>query len=803
MAAELPLRGVRVVDQSDEKGELAARLLGDLGADVLHVEPPGGGVSRRLGPFVGTESLFFAVRNANKRGVILDLDVTEDAAELLRLLEGADIWIETTRPGYLASQGLGPAEVLESIPHLVIASLTDFGQTGPYRDYEATDPVMIAMSWMLFRAGVPELPPVLPPGSLAYDIAGISTAFAALAGYLQRLRTGTGQHIDVSVMEAVAQTTDWGVAGYSVIERLGTPYSEIRSGGGQIYPIVRCGDGFVRPATVSTSEWMKLRDWLGDPEALRDDRLLTAAGRVGLYAELIEPLLADWFQDRAMIEIAEEGQRRKVPVTPVLPPSDVLSAPHYQALGSFVQADVAPGASGPVASGFYVVDGAHVGFRTPAPALKISSRSEWSTDRRPRMADKPGLTSHQHAAPFSGVRVLDFGVAGAAPEIARLLGEYGADVIRVESARRPDVFRQMALSGISPMFASSNRTKRSFGVDFEHPTGVELIKRLVATANVVVENLAPGTLDRLGLGWEALTAVNRRLVMVSSQMMGSAGPWKEWRGYGANTQPLSGMTHLWSYPDSPEPVGSNVAFPDHVVGRLGAVAAAAYIAARDPEAAGCHIEIVQAEVALNLLADLFLKEGLEPGSVQPVGNRSERGAPSGIYPCRGEQRWCAITCRTDQEWRSLRRAMGEPAWAQDAALDTAEGRQAHCDDLDEQLSAWTAQRLDREVMHGLQALGIPCGAMLTMCDQTQDPHLRERGYLLHIEQPGVGPMLLEGAAFHSESMAGPITHPAPFLGQHTREIGSELLDLGNKELNELIADGVLMEWQDSQCTQGG
>jgi crotonobetainyl-CoA:carnitine CoA-transferase CaiB-like acyl-CoA transferase len=240
-----------------------------------------------------------------------------------------------------------------------------------------------------------------------------------------------------------------------------------------------------------------------------------------------------------------------------------------------------------------------------------------------------------------------------------------------------------------------------------------------------------------------------------------------------------------------------------VVGRLGAVAAAAYIAARDPEAAGCHIEIVQAEVALNLLADLFLKEGMEPGSVQPVGNRSERGAPSGIYPCRGEQRWCAITCRTDQEWRSLRRAMGEPAWAQDAALDTAEGRQAHCDDLDKQLSAWTAQRLDREVMHGLQALGIPCGAMLTMCDQTQDPHLRERGYLLHIEQPGVGPMLLEGAAFHSESMAGPITHPAPFLGQHTREIGSELLGLGNKELNELIADGVLMEWQDSQCTQGG
>ncbi|MDZ7678521.1 MAG: CoA transferase [Acidimicrobiales bacterium] len=624
MNGTLPLEGLRVVDSADEKAEMAGRLLADLGADVIRVEPPGGAVSRRLPPFHGEESLYFAVRNTNKRSVEIDPHSETGRERLLGLLEGADIWLETSRPGEWAAIGLDPPELSRRFPQLVITSISDFGATGPYRDMSGTDPVLVSLSWMLFKAGVPELPPVLPPGALAYDIAGITGAFAALAGYRQRLHSGRGQCIDLSVMESVAQTTDWGLANVSPS---GAPpaMSEVRNGAGPIYPIVRCADGWIRPSVVTVAEWRKLRAWLGEPEELQDESFDTTTGRYMAFETVLRPIYERFFSQLSMIEACEEGQRRRIPVTPLLPPNRVLEAPQYRALESFVDIEIGSGDRGRIASGFYLVDGERVGVREPAPAPASRDDSpQWQSRAEPVVVSP---SRDGDAGPFSGLRVLDFGVAGAAPEIARLLGEYGADVIRIESPRRPDLFRQLGgPSGVSAVFASSNRTKRSFGVDFTEPEGVEAVMELVGSADVVVENLPPDTLARWGLGPEVMRAANPNLLVISSQTMGLRGPWREWRGYGANTQPVGGMTALWSLPDHDEPVASNVAFPDHVVGRLGAVAATAYLIGRERSGRGVHVEIAQAEVCLNILADLFLKESLEPGSVGPRGNRSERGA---------------------------------------------------------------------------------------------------------------------------------------------------------------------------------
>lgn len=784
---ELPLTGVRVVDMADERAELAGRLLADLGADVVRVEPPGGGRSRRLPPFHGDESLYFAARNTNKRGASLDVGVPADRERLLELLGAADVWIETTSPGELAGLGLDPARVSCRHPDLVVASITDFGQTGPYRDHVATDPVMVAMSWMLFRAGVPDLPPVLPPGAIAHDVAGITGAFAVLAGLLQRRRGGAAPHLDVSVIEAVQQTTDWGLASFSFVDRARPgSYAQTRSGGGQIYPIVPCRDGWVRPSIVTRAEWRKMRAWLGEPEALQDEHWDQTAARVEIYHDVIEPLLVEHFADMTMTDAAEEGQRRRIPITPLLRPADVLAADHYRESGTFVDGEVAPGVTGAVASGFFLVDGERVGYRRPAPAL-ADGPVAWAGERVPSSVETDDDISR---GPFTGIRVLDFGVAGAAPEIARLLGEYGADVIRVESPRRPDLFRQLGgPTGMSPVFASSSRTKRSFGVDFEHPDAIDLVKALVASADIVVENLPPGSMDGFGLGWDELRRVNPSLVMISSQTMGTRGPWKEWRGYGANTQPPGGMTYLWSFPDAPAPVASNVAFPDHVVGRLGATVAAALLLGR--ERRGVHVEIVQAEVAINLLADLYLRESLAPGSVGPAGNRSERGAPWGVYPCAGEQRWCVITCRDDDDWRRLRAALGDPAWAVDPALDHVDGRRAHHDEIDERIAEWSSTRPDAEVMAVLQAAGVPAGKMMYVGDVPTDPHLVDRGYPLPLDQTGLGPILVEGPGFHGDPMSGPITTPAPLLGEHTCEIAGELLGLETDEIERLIDAGAL------------
>ena len=249
--------------------------------------------------------------------------------------------------------------------------MTDFGQTGPYRDYVATDPVMVGLAWMLFRAGVPELPPVLPPGAFAYDIAGVMAAFAALTGFVHRCRTGRGQRIDLSVMEAVAQTTDWGLAGYSVMERQGVSgMSQVRSGGGPIYPIVPCADGWVRPSMVSVAEWRKMREWLGDPPELDDEAFDQTVGRIAVYDTLIRPRLVELFADLTMVEASEEGQRRRIPITPLLRPADVLTVPHYREIGTFADVEIAPGVRGPVASGFYIVDGERWGPRRTSDARR-------------------------------------------------------------------------------------------------------------------------------------------------------------------------------------------------------------------------------------------------------------------------------------------------------------------------------------------------------------------------------------------------------------------------------------------------
>lgn len=789
-----PLAGLRVLDMAEEKGELIGRLLADLGADVVRVEPPGGAPTRAMPPMRDGTSLWFEVRNTNKRSVVADLRAAEDVTRVERLLAGADVWIETTRPGTLAAVGLDPSEVAERFGHLVVLSVTDFGLTGPYRDYEATDPVMSAMAWMLFRAGVPELPPVLPPGSLPYDMVCAGAALAALTAYLDRCNTGRGQHIDMSVMEAVAQLTDWGLTSYSVIRKLGL-YGEVRDGGGKVYPVIPCADGFVRPAMVTVGEWRKLRAWIGE-SALADDLIQQdhwddQVARFGAFDELIRPVFVEFFADKTMIEASTEGQKRGIPITPMLSPAEALGADQFAYLGSFRDHPVGQ-ETGRAPSGFFLVDGCRIGTRSPAPAAGSERAEEVAWE--PRRLDA-GDAQAEPGRPYSALRVLEFGVAGAVPEMGRMLAEYGADVIRIETPKRPDLFRQLGgPSGMGSVFASSNRSTRSLGIDYTQPEGARLVLECVRTADVVMENLAPGTLEPYGLGVEQFLAVNPELILVSSQTMGRTGPWSSWRGYGSNTQLPSGMSWLWSFPDSPEPVPQNVAFPDHFVGRLGAfVIAAELIARRRGTRQAHHIEIVQAEMAVDLLGEVYLQESLEPGSVRPRGNRSPLGAPWGVYPCAGDQRWCVITCRTDEHWRGLVGAMGAPEWAADAALDHLAGRTAVHDELDERISAWTSRRDDKDVMALLQANGVPAGYMMYMSDQPLDPHLRERGYILEVDQPALGPILFEGPAFHATRLPDPITRPAPLLGEHTLDIWTGVLGRPAEEAAALIERGILTQ----------
>ena len=377
-------------------------------------------------------------------------------------------------------------------------------------------------------------------------------------------------------------------------------------------------------------------------------------------------------------------------------------------------------------------------------------------------------------------------------EIGRFFAEYGADVIKIESSDAPDFIRVILSSYMNPSFLSSSRSKRSFGVDLRKERGRELMQELVRRADVFIENSGTGTWGKLGLGAAQLRALNPRIVSVSSQSAGSSGPWKDWIGYGPNTHPVSGLQHLWNYPEDEErPAGSTAVHPDHLVGRLGAMAALAGLIHRERSGTGSHYDLALFETPINLMADLFALESLAPGTVRPLGNASPRGTPWSCLACAGDDEWCVINVRSDGEWQRLRKAIGDPAWATDPALDTAEGRIARREAIDQGLSAWTSTREPREVMETLQAVGVPAGIVAHPAHHLSDPQLWHRGYPKLVVQPGYESLVLEGPPFLGSDLPEPIVGPAPWLGEHTREVAREVLGLSDGEIQALIDEGIL------------
>ena len=364
---------------------------------------------------------------------------------------------------------------------------------------------------------------------------------------------------------------------------------------------------------------------------------------------------------------------------------------------------------------------------------------------------------------------MDFGHGAVGVEVGRRFAEYGAEVMKIESRTYTDFMRLQLGGETNPSFASSSRSKLGFGVNAKTDDGRALIHQLAARSDLVVENNSTGTMDKLGLGFDALQEVNPGLVMVSSQLMGSHGAWSWWRGYGPSTQPPGGLVHLWNYADRDEPAGSMSIYPDHVAGCLGAVASLAALVGRARDVnAGVHVEVAQVETVTGMLGDLIAAEGVEPGSVVPMGNRSEVGAPWGLYRCAGEEEWLAITCRDDADWQGLVAAMGSPTWATDAAFADVEGRRARADEIDARIGEWTAAQSKDAVARACQAHGVPAAPMLTGAEMTTDAQYVARGFAVQIDQPGVGPLVLDGAAFRGARMSGPDIRRAPDLGEHTR-----------------------------------
>jgi crotonobetainyl-CoA:carnitine CoA-transferase CaiB-like acyl-CoA transferase len=783
-----PLSGLRVVDMVDEKGELCGRLLAELGADVIRVEPPNGAPSRRRPPYAPDGSgLHFAFRNAGKRGVSVDLASTDDQARLRRLLDWCDVWVHIASPATLTGAGLDPEGIRASRPELIVASISDFGASGPYRDWKGSEIVDFALGGSLPRLGPPGKAPVSPPSSVAYDIGGIQAALAILMAHLRKLRTGVGESLEVSIVEAVAATADWAIPSWSV-SHTHVP----RSGPGLHYPIYRCVDGYVRAVVpLLPKQLSALREWLGNPPELAgaewEDMAVRLAKRPVLDKHILHLL-----DGMTRVEAASEGQRRGLLITPVLWPGELLDNEHVRARATFMKMPISRDMEGVMFAGFFELNGERLSVTGPAPTLGEQNAETASTSELASVPAPPA--TEVRGMPFAGLRVLDFGIGAAGAEAGRLFAEYGADVIKVEMPNQLDFMHVTPGSFMNPLYASANRTKRSLGINLRTPEGLALLHRLVAVSDVVIENSRPGTMEWMGVGYDVLRRLNPRIILASSHMLGSRGPWSEWGGYGPNVAAVSGLSYLWNHPeDTDPPVGVSTIYPDHVMGRLLTIGATAALIKRHQTTMGAHVEAAQFETVMGLLGDLLLKESLAPGSVGPEGNRRDTGVPWNLFPCAGEDAWCAITVRDDEEWRGLRRALGEPGWACDHSLETRAGRFHHREAIEKRLAVWTRTRDSREVMNLLQTLGVPAAMVQGPGDQLEDPHFRARGFARPIDQPLLGPVLFEGPGFRGSGWPEPDIRPAPDLGEHTRAICRELLGLDDDVVNEMVSRGVLAE----------
>ena len=634
---------------------------------------------------------------------------------------------------------------------------------------------------------------MLPPGQLAFEVASAMAAYSALVAVWNRAVTGGGDHLDLSIQEAMIQTIDTQVAGASVRRAApALPVTSAAATGGFGHPAFPTADGLVRPLVVSSRQWVALREWVGDPEELRDEALATYGGR-NLHPDVMAAIYEKLFAGTFTEAICDEAQRRNVPVTPVLSPAELIASEPMHKRGTFATTMV-DGQEGILPAGYYEFDDQRVGYRSAAPVPGTDTESVRNALRRgaspfaePRFEAPARATAGQ--APLAGLRVLEFTQLMAGPETGKLLRDQGADVIRVESRAFPDQSRVFGgEANMSSQFVTINRNKRSLGIDLRSPEGRALILQLMSVSDVVIENLGPGALDNLGLDLETLREANPRIVVVSSQLFGDRGPWGWWRGFGTHARSVGAQTSLWRYPDTERDFAENpIFFPDQFAARLGALAVLACVG----DGGRRHIRVSQADAVINHLSELVLQESLVPGSVDAQGNRSPLGAPWGVYPCAGDDQWCVITVRDDAEWAALAASAGHPEWGSDARFATVADRQAHHDELDELVGAWTSHLTARDVMERLQSVRVPAAMVLSSEDLLDDPHLQSHDFLRVILQPGWDPLFVEGDCYRADELAPPPAEPAPRHGQHTREIAAELLGLDAEEIDRLIATGVL------------
>lgn len=820
----MPLSHYRVLDLTDDRGQMAGFLLAQLGADVICVEPAEGQRSRSLAPFIDDEpgpdrSLFHWAYNRGKRSVVLD------DQQLATLAAGADAIITsdafTTGDAFTTSDALSVD--LDSLraanPALVTASISAFGSDGPKANWKATDLINGAAGGVMSVTGDQDRPPLRVSHPQSWLIASADAASGVLLALRERASSGRGQHVDVSAQQAMISATQFAMMNTLV----DVPEAKRVAGGlelGQfkLRYVFGCADGHVNvtylfgpvigPYTNRLFQWMKTEGECPDSVAERDwgpYAMDVIEGRASLDA-LAEATAAieAFMATRTKNELLERALEVGALIAPITTTHDLLELPHLQARDYWEEIDI-PGRAEPVP-----IPGpfARLGTsptRKLGPPPQVGEHTDELLSEPPRQLASPAVASATAAAsattaepkgrPLEGVKVLDLFWALAGPTTTRIMADFGATVVRVESETRPELLRAVnpfrgddGESEGSLQYHSSNAGKMHLQLNLSVPESREILHDMVRWADVVTESFTPRASKKMGLTYDELRQINPNIIVVSSCLMGQGGPLSDYPGFGSAGASFAGFFPITGWPDR-LPGGPYTAYTDYVSPRFKLAAILAALEHRDRAGEGQYIDFSQMESAMHLMTPLFLDEAVNGRTAGRHGNADPSMSPHAVFPAGGpdDDDWIAVVCETDDQWRRLADLIGQTELAELGQSERLERRA----ELEELVAGWTTGQDPTELQEQLQSEGIAAHQVQNSGRCIADPQLVHREHFRQVPHPVYGHSFVEAPSFTlSRSNFGP-RWAGPTLGQHTFEILTEFLGYDGDKIADLAVAGCL------------
>ncbi len=801
------LDGVRVVEFGTMvSGPYCGKLLGDLGADVVKVEAPEGDPAREYGPFPDGEvhaerSALFLYVNTSKRGVTLDLAIRADVDAFKRLLRWVDVLIDNHAPDVLASRGLDWGAVHALNPALVYTSITPYGRTGP-RTNDPGDELTLVHAAGLgnllpTRSVDASRAPIKPGGCPVGYHGGLAAAVATLAALLARDKTGVGTLIDVSLQEVMLAMIAPQVASARYHRTTWNRVPDRPPAMGRM----QTADGYVILNALDDHHFAALRELMGNPVWCADEVWDSMAYRVNHLME-IATHIDEWMSKQRKDDIHHKAAAKRIPIGPINNAEDVMNYSQYEARDYFVDVDHPEAGSHRYAGWPYKLPASPPRVQRPAPRLGEHNEEilrgpplEAARDAKPDTG-----AANESALPLEGVRVLEFAWVWAGPYAGMLLAQLGAEVIKVESHNRTDLMRrtvvwplpESAPRKVPPnegmAFNAVNMNKKSVTIDMSKPGGVELAGKLAATSDIVFDNMRPGALGKLGLGYDNLRALRPDIIVASSSGRGSVGPESQYLGYATIHHAIGGNAYITGYPDD---------HPCHTTGDVDimnatmltfAILAAIHHRVRTGE--GQFIDYSQTEAVSSLIGEVLLGYEMTSRVPERMGNAHPLYAPHGVYRAWGVDRWLAIEVRSDEEFRSLALVLGMPELANDPRFSDRLSRKTNEKELDGIVEAWTRLRDRDRTVQELVAARIAAAPSRDARDLYADPHLENRGAFVTVNHPDLGDVDLVGPPWKMNGFEAKAAC-APFLGEHNDAVFKGIVGLTDDELHTLRENEII------------